>query len=143
MRITVARAGSCVLRGLGVVEVFAGDVGVSAAVDADAAHLATLAVFADCFAVIVAVQSDKVRVGVNLAALLSLTGGVKHVWVLAPFASKGRDARILCIRHAALLSEGGVAGDKNPGGRGARDRPYRVLMIRQMVKCRVRYAVQW
>jgi hypothetical protein len=66
---------------------------------------------------------------------------LKDVWILAPFASKGRGARILCIRHAAL-EEGGVADDKNPGGRGALGRAYRMLMIRQiMAKCRVRYAV--
>ena len=136
MRITFVRTGSVVLRGRGV-GVFAGNVGVSAAVDADAAHLATLAVFADCFAVIIAVQSDKVRIGVNFATLLGVARGLKDVWNLAPFASKGRDARILCIRHAAL-EEGGVAGDKNPGGRGILSRAYRVLMIRQREKCRVR-----
>jgi hypothetical protein len=128
------------LRGFGVGD-FAGIVGVSAAVDADATHLATLAVFADCFAVIIAVQGDEVCVGVKFATLVGLARGLKDVWVLAPFASKGRDTRILCIRHAAL-EEGGVAGDKNPGGRGILSRAYRVLMIRQiMVRCRVRYAV--
>ena len=89
MRILFGRTGSGVLRGF-VLDDLAGDVGVRAAVDA--AHLATLAVFADCFAVIVAVECDEICVAVNFAAFLSLARRLKDVRVLAPFASKRRDA---------------------------------------------------